>query len=155
MDVKSIRDSIINSSDDFNKWNSLLEKYGLNGFQHRLIIRLAIYIQKIFCYTNSPSKLANCFIVNNDLNKSYNLRNLLELKIPDKGKYNDYGEDTFEYFFSKFINTVINEIICFRIGKFNRYVKENSNILHLKTLKTFNRFDLKFKIYYSTKKKLH
>jgi hypothetical protein len=153
LDVKSIRDSIINSSDDFNKWNSLLEKYGLNGFQHRLIIRLAIYIQKIFCYTNSPSKLANCFTVNNDLNKSYNLRNLLELKIPDKGKYNDYGEDTFEYFFSKFINTVINEIICFRIGKYKRYVKENSNILHLKTLKTFNRFYLKFKICYSTKKK--
>lgn len=91
--------------------------------------------------------------MNNDLNKSYNLRNLLELKIPDKSKYNDYGEDTFEYFFSKFINTVINEIICFRIGKYKSSVKENSNILHLKTLKTFNRFDLKFKIYYSTKKK--
>ena len=75
-------------------------------------------MQKIFCYTNSPSKLASCFILNNDLNKSYNLRNLLELKIPDKGKYNDYGEDTFEYFFSKFINSVINEIICFRIGKY-------------------------------------
>jgi hypothetical protein len=56
-DVKPFRDSIINSSDDFNKWNSLLEKYGLNWFQHRLIIRLAIYIQKIFCSTNSPSKL--------------------------------------------------------------------------------------------------
>jgi len=42
--------------------------------------------------------------VNNELNKSYNLRNLLDLKIPDKGKYNDFGEETFEYFF-------INEII--------------------------------------------
>ena len=62
-----------------------LEQYGLK------IIRLATtYIQKIFCYSNSPSNLANvyCFTVNNDLNKSYNLRNLLELKVLTKGKYN-------------------------------------------------------------------
>ena len=32
-------------------------------------------------------------------------------------------------------------------------LEENLNILHLKTLKTFNKFDLKFKICYSTKKK--
>jgi hypothetical protein len=32
--------------------------------------------------------------VDNELNKSYNLRNLLDLKIPDKGKYNDFGEET-------------------------------------------------------------
>jgi hypothetical protein len=153
INVKSIHDSVINSSDDFNKWNTLLEQYGLNGFQHRLIIRLATYIQKIFCYSNSPSNLANCLTVNNDLNKSYNLRNLLELKVPTKGKYNDHGEDTFEYFFSKFINAVINEIVQFRFGQYRKYVKENSNILHLKTLKTFNRFDLNFKIYYKQKNK--
>ena len=138
INVKSVHDSIINSSEDFNKWNTLLEQYGLNGFQHRLII---------------SSNLANCFILNNDLNKSYNLRNLLELKIPDKGKYNDYGEDTFEYFFSKFINVVINEIIHFRFGKYKKYIKENSNILHLKTIRNFNRLDLNFKIYYISKNK--
>jgi hypothetical protein len=42
----------------------------------------------------------------------------------------------------KFTNII--EIICFRIRKYKRYVKEISNILHLKTLKTFNKFDLKF-----------
>ena len=51
---------------------------------NRLIIRLATYIQKIFCYSNSPSNLANCFTLNNDLNKSYNLRNL---NIPNFNKY--------------------------------------------------------------------
>jgi hypothetical protein len=59
-----------------------------------MIVRLA----------NRLSNLANCFIVNSDLNNKYNLRNLLELKIPDKGNSNDFGEDTFVYFFSKFIN---------------------------------------------------
>jgi len=44
------------------------------------------------------------FLINSDLNKKYNLRNLLELKITDKGNFNDFGEDTFVYFFSKLIN---------------------------------------------------
>ncbi len=69
----------------------------LNAFQHRMIIRLANYIQKIF-FSNSPSNLAKCFIVNRDLNKKYNLRNLLEFKTPDKGNFNDFGEDTYVYF---------------------------------------------------------
>jgi hypothetical protein len=95
----------------------------------------------------------NIMYKNTTITFSYNLRNLLELKIPDKGKYNDYGEDTFEYFFSKFINVVINEIIHFRFGKYKKYIKENSNILHLKTIRNFNRFDLNFKIYYISKNK--
>jgi hypothetical protein len=82
-----------------NEWNNFLRNYGLNAFQHRMIIRSANYIQKIFCCANSPSNLANCFIINSDLNKNYNLRNLLELNIPDKGNFNDFGEDTFVYFF--------------------------------------------------------
>jgi len=101
INVKSVHDSIINSSENFNKWNTLLEQYGLNGFQHRLIIRLATHTYKKYLLFKH---LANCFSLNNDLNKSYILRNLLELKLPDKGKNNDYCEDTFEYFFSKFIN---------------------------------------------------
>jgi hypothetical protein len=90
--------------------------------------------------------------VNNELNKSYNLRNLLDLKIPDKGKYNDFGEETFEYFFSKFINSVINEIISYGFRKYKKYVKENTNHLLLKTINTFQKFDLKFKIFYLSKK---
>ena len=89
------------------------------------------------------ANLANCFTVNNELNKSYNLRNLLDLKIPDKGKYNDFGEETFEYFFSKFINSVINEIISYGFRKYKKYVNENPNHLLLKTINTFQKFDLK------------
>ena len=54
------------NSEDFNEWNKL---NGLNAFQHCMIICLANYIQKIFCCLNSPLNLANCFIVNSDLNK--------------------------------------------------------------------------------------
>ena len=55
-------------------------------------------------------------------------------------------------FLGKFINAVINEIIQFRFGQYRKNARENSNILHLKTLKTFNRFDINFKIYYNNKK---
>ena len=144
LNISEIRTTIVNTSDDFNKLNNLLEKYNLNGFQHRLVIRLCIYIQKIFCYASSPTNLANWFTVNNELNKSYNLRNLLDLKIPDKGKYNDFGEETFEYFFSKFINSVINEIISFGFRKYIKYVKENL----LKTINTFQKFNLRFIKYF-------
>jgi len=85
INVKSVHDSIINSSEDFNKWNILLEQYGLNGFQHRLIIRLATYIQKTFCYSNSPN-LANCFTLNNDLN------HIIQLKKPTKVKITRYRQ---------------------------------------------------------------
>jgi hypothetical protein len=30
------------------------------------------------------------------------------LKIPDKGKYKDFGEETFEYFLSKFISVKVS-----------------------------------------------
>jgi hypothetical protein len=98
-----------------------------------MIIRLANYIQKIFCCSNSPTNLANCFIVNSDLNKKYNLRNLLELKIkiPDKGNYNDFGEDTFVYFFSKFINKVINDFTHCRFNYYKKCVKNNIIMLFL------------------------
>jgi len=74
---------------------------------------------------------------------------ILDLKIPDKGKYNDFGEETFEYFFIKFINSVINEIIGFGFRKYVKYVKENPNHLLLKTINTFQKFGLKFKIFYN------
>ncbi len=38
------------------------------------------------------------------------------------------------------------------LGKYIKYVKENPNHLLLKTINTFQKFDLKFKIFYLTKK---
>ena len=37
------------------------------------------------------------------------LRNANKLTIPYKGKFNDYKEETFSYFFSQFINEVIGD----------------------------------------------
>ena len=40
IDTKDIKNTIIINSEDFNEWNKLLN-YGLNAFQHPMIIRLA------------------------------------------------------------------------------------------------------------------
>ena len=91
--------------------------------------------------------------MNNDLNKRYNLRNLLELKIPDKGNLNNCGEDTFVYFFSKFIKKVINDLTHYRFNFYKKCVKKNINLLHDKSVCVFPKFDLNFKTYYSKKQK--
>jgi hypothetical protein len=47
-DTKAICGTIINNSDDFDNWNFLLyDKYGINSFQHRLLLRLSMFIYKI------------------------------------------------------------------------------------------------------------
>ena len=83
----------------------------------------------------------------------FDLRNLLELKIPNKGNYNDFGEDTFVYFFSKFINKVINDFTHCRFNYYKKCVKNNISLLHDKAVCAFPKFDLNFKIYYSKNKK--
>ncbi len=97
----------------------------------------------------SLSKSLELFLINSDLNKKYNLRYLLELKIPDKGNFNDFGEDTFVCFFSKFINKVINDLTHYRFNYYKKCVKNNINLLHDRTVCPFPKFDLNFKIYYS------
>ena len=71
----------------------------------------------------------------------------------DKGNYNDFGEDTFVYFFSKFINKVINDFTHCRFNYYKKCVKNNNSLLHDKAVCAFPKFDLNFKIYYSKNKK--
>ena len=89
---------------DFNSINNQLEKLGLNSFQHRIFIRLMTFSYKLFSSEFVPLNLKNLF-VENDF--PYNLRNCISntFTIPDKGILNNYGERTFHYLFSIFINT--------------------------------------------------
>jgi hypothetical protein len=68
--TKTICGMIINNSDDFNNWNFLLyDKYGINSFQHRLLLRLSMFIYKILKFNDSPTNLVNTFKKNSQLNK--------------------------------------------------------------------------------------
>ena len=84
-DTKTISGTIINNSDDFNNWNFLLyDKYVINYFQHRLLLRLSMFIYKILKFNDSPTNLVNTFKKNSQLNKRYALRNANNFTIPSK-----------------------------------------------------------------------
>ena len=151
LNTQVVRSFNVSTSDDFNKWNSYLEKYGLNSFQHRLIIRLSSYIYKIMCSKDSPVNLREVFSLNKDLGKKYQLRNIDLLEVPSKGRFNDFGEQTFGYFFSRFINEICFDELNYSFKFFKCVIDKNINIFFLKFLKTFEKFDIKFKIYYLKK----
>jgi hypothetical protein len=152
--TKQIKNFIIEDSSDFNKWNTLLENYGLNAFQHRLIIRISTYIHKILNIENSPKNLKNTFTTNEELNKHYDLRNLQDLTIPSIGIFNDHGKETFEYFFSQFINKTLKDLTDYNPRFFKTVIEKNINSLFLKQIENFDKFDLRFRIYYKPFKKL-
>ena len=138
--------TIINSN-YFNRWNNLLESYGLIAYQHRNILRISIYIHKIFYSRNSPSKLLNSFIFNRDLNKQYILRKINHLFVPSYG-YNQKGTETFTYFFSNLLNAFFLNDIDINHKLFKQRVQNNINIIFLKFIIINNKYDINFKRLY-------
>ena len=92
---------------DVNNFNNLLENYGLNNFQHRLLIRLATFVHNIVNIEQAPKLLKEQIVMNVNINKGgHNLRNKFQMNQPLR-IHNHYGEATFVYFYSKFINNFI------------------------------------------------
>ncbi|CAF0861672.1 unnamed protein product, partial [Brachionus calyciflorus] len=86
----------ITVAEDFNKLNIELNKFKLDGYQHKLIKRLTRFIYKIFNHNNAPTGLKNILQRNRDFKKlSFDLRNKNSFAIPAKGKLNDQMENTF------------------------------------------------------------
>ena len=134
----------IKDNQDLNQFNSNLEKLNINCFVHRLIIRLSNFIYSIMKNPNAPEELKSKLVYNYQLNRPYKLRNEVQLSIPPKSKFNDYGERVFAHFYSKFINNLIIDEIGLTPNTFDARIKNNVNFLYLKFVKTFEKFDLKF-----------
>ena len=149
--TKSILNFTINNSNDFNRWNNLLESYGLIAYQHRIIVRISVYIHKIFNSSNSPSKLLNSFVFNRDLNKHYKLRNINHLFIPPHG-FNKNGTETFTYFFSNLLNAFYLNDIDLNHNLFKQRVQNNINIIFLKFIIINKKYDINFKRLYNKTK---
>ena len=107
---------------------------------------------KILKFDDSPINLVNVFIKNSQLNKRYALRNANNFTIPSKGKFNDYKEETFSYFFSQFINEVIGDFTEYKISYFKLTIKQNIKHYFILFVKIFNKFDLNFRVYYKKAK---
>ena len=83
----------------------------------------------------------------NDYNsKRMNLRNNNEIRQAIQ-LYNHYGESTFTYFFSNFINVLIlNDLVC--NFKFScKRISNNINLLYIKLKDKFPKFNLNHKTF--------
>jgi hypothetical protein len=87
---------------DANNFNKLLENYGLSNFQHRLFIRMDTFLHNIVNIEQAPKLLKNQIRMNDNIG-GHNQRNKFQVNQPLR-IHNHYGEATFVYFCSKFIN---------------------------------------------------
>ena len=118
------------------------------NFQHRVLNQLMIFIHKILKSENAPINLKKSFEFNYESNKNYNLRNLNELRTPRINNLNNYGELTFNFFFSKFINRLCVKDLDLDFNFFRLRTKNNINLIFNKFINTFTNFDLNYKIYF-------
>lgn len=137
--------STINQLSDFNNFNNMLESYKLSNFQHRILERLCVFIYKILSDPMSPLDLKIQFEKKSNVFPRYDLRKSNNFIIPSKGKFNDFGERTFSYFYSKFVNHLLIDDLSLSEATFKNRIKINNNLLFLKFVDMFENFDIKFK----------
>ena len=134
--------------EDYNNLNNKLSSFGLECFQHRLVIRLSSFIYKIFNNKFAPKLLKSLLTRRNLSHKKYDLRSLTNFEIPGIGKFNDRGEETFKYFFSKLINNCFLDEIELNPNLFTARIKNNINLIFIKFVYTFQKFDLNYKKFF-------
>ena len=109
--------------------------------------RIAIFIHKILNIDSAPVILKEKIKFNN-MTHNYNLRNNNQLQIPHLGNHNNFGKNTFIYFYTKFINEIIINDIDINHVLFKFRIKNNININFLKFIVLFKKFDLNYKIFF-------
>ena len=125
----------------------MLERYNISNFQHRILERLCLFIYKILNDVKSPTELKNQFVKKSSVCSRYNFRNSNNFIIPSKGKFNNYGENTFGYFYTKFNNELLIHDINLSFITFKNRIKINNNIIFLDFVNKFGNFDIKFKYF--------
>jgi hypothetical protein len=117
----------LNATVDANNFNTLLENYALNNFQHRLFIRMATFLHNIVNIEQAPKLLKDQIRMNVNIDKGgYNLRNKFQMNQPLR-IHNHYGEATFVYFCTKFINNLILEYLKNNFYTFRKLLFNNLN----------------------------
>jgi hypothetical protein len=73
----------LNATLDANNFNTLLENYGLNNFQHRFFIRMATFLHNIVNIEQAHKLLKDQIRMNVNIDKDgYNLRNKFQMNRP-------------------------------------------------------------------------
>ena len=135
------------NSDDLIAVNEKLKQFGIFSLHHRLVKKLGIFVAKIFIFKNPPN-LADQLKFNFERKIPYSLRNKNCLIQPKT--FRKYGENTFSYFFSKFINNnLISQFkinVCTKDLKF--FISKNLDSLVTKVVSDFEKLNFFIKYFY-------
>ena len=134
----------LSDTSNFNTINNELELLNLQSLQHRILHKLFTFIHKIIYFDDSPQFLKTRLVFNTSLNKNYLLRNETLLALPMLSYLNNYGERTFEYFFSIFINELCTNNLFLPFNLFKNSTFNNINIYFEKFIILFPKFDLNY-----------
>ena len=124
-----------------NDFNNYLFLYGLSTFSHRLLNKFCIFIKNILDRPNSPTGVKN-LLRKFEPEHDYNLRKFQVFDETRTSARIISGELTFSFFYSKFINKILCDEIFIEEKLFKTRIKNNINILYLKFIHNFSRFDL-------------
>ena len=119
-----------------------MENFKLFSFEYRIFLRLSYFIHNIFNLTSAPPLLKNILqkkISNYALRKN---ERFLEPLIR-----NHYGESTFSYFFTKFLNNLYNTDIILTFLNFKKSVLKDIDSFFQIFVNIFSRFRLEYKVY--------
>ena len=83
----------------------------LKSTEHRLLVRIATFVHNIVNIEQAPKLLKEQLVMNVKINKGgHNLRNKFQMNQPLR-IHHHYGEATFVYFYTRFINNLIIQYV--------------------------------------------
>ena len=129
----------INNFNNFFEFHNYLNHFQIPSFQSRFIKKLCHFIHNIVS-KQTPFQLFNSLSFEADKTKHYNLRSSALLTI--QSTRTNTGDLTFSYFFTKFINSVLNDDIFTDSKLFNTRVNNNDIIFLRKFESVFPKFNL-------------
>ena len=125
--------------------NNFLKRYKLFSFEHRILLRISMFIFKITRSPFGPLLLKNQIIKKNE-NTVYELRENEKYVIPRI--HNHYGEATFSYFVNNLLNnTLKEELKCLTLTDFKAVILYNFESLFIKFIENNPKFQLQYKVY--------
>ena len=131
--------------------HDLLEPFGIDSFQHRIINRIVVFYAKIMSNEKSPVELRNAIQIIMQLNPHYKLRSNEKMLIANERTYTKYGDKTFKSFGTKLINNMNCLLLDLSVLEFKKFVKRNIKSIVDIFISLFDTFDLDINFYFYKK----
>ena len=119
-----------------NEINNLLEPYGIQAFEYRIISKIILFIAKISCNDSAPFEMKQAIQFDSQVNHSYNLRSNGEEIVAVSRVRSKYGDLMFKTFATKVINKF--KTLNFFNNNFINFKKQLNNNLNISIDKFIN-----------------